>query len=420
MRIGLQSWGTDGDLFPFLALAIGLKNAGHEVSLAFTSVDGKSHAQRAEIEGIRYMEANGGRHANADVDPYSIAARPGSFLEYSSLLKLFFDPYAEAMFEASETLCKENDLVIGHPVCHTLLTAAQKHNCPRVSLVLTPLVVRSKYVSPIGIHLGVMLNSMMWWVGDRLSTRLWFKAAKEIRAREGLPPIRSLQGELFTSDVLTLVAASPSLVPQWSDQAENVEVIGFLNLPATDSGWNMPKDLKTFLDAGKAPVFMTFGSCMQFNLEASTKLMVDAALASGKRTIIQSDWNKLTRPQHPDIFCIGLVPHSEVFPLCSLMVHHGGAGTTQAALLAGRPSVVVAHGFDQPYWGRLLEKAGAGGQRLMRNGLSADQLAAQIMAVASSASISTNANIIGTAMKQEHGVLRAVEAIAGIGRRYFR
>jgi UDP:flavonoid glycosyltransferase YjiC (YdhE family) len=197
----------------------------------------------------------------------------------------------------------------------------------------------------------------------------------------------------------------------WND---SVHVTGFLNLPEPPSDQQMPEDLKRFIQSGEPPVYMTFGSCTQFDLENSTRLMIDAAKLSGQRTIIQTDLSAHSFGTDPNIHFIGRAPHSVVFPLCSAIVHHGGAGTTQAALLAGKPSVVVAHGFDQPYWGRLLEKAGASGKCLTRNGLSADQLAAQIEAVTSAASISIHADRLGKAMKQEHGVARAIEAIAAM------
>lgn len=38
MRVGLQTWGSYGDVRPFLALAEGLQSAGHDVTLAITSV----------------------------------------------------------------------------------------------------------------------------------------------------------------------------------------------------------------------------------------------------------------------------------------------------------------------------------------------------------------------------------------------
>ena len=44
MRIGLQTWGSEGDIRPFVALADGLNEAGHEVTLVITSVEHKDYA----------------------------------------------------------------------------------------------------------------------------------------------------------------------------------------------------------------------------------------------------------------------------------------------------------------------------------------------------------------------------------------
>jgi sterol 3beta-glucosyltransferase len=415
MKVGLQTWGTDGDFYPFLALAIGLKNAGHEVTIAYTSIDDKDYSCRDDVHGIQLIKANLENFDSKNSNPYAINATAGSFKEYSILLRQYFDPHSEQMYAASERLCAENDIVIGHTVCHTLLTASQKFNCPRISLVPTPLVVRSKFVSPIGIQMGGFINSLLWVIGGILATKSWFKPANQIRKREGLSAIKSLQKELFTSDILTIVAASESLISRPADWAENIQMTGFLNLPSTDSNdWKMAEDLKVFVDAGEPPVYMTFGSCIQFDLEASTQLIVEAARLSGKRAIIQSDWSNLKKPADPNIYCIENAPHSKIFPHCSLIVHHGGAGTTQSALLAGKPSVVVAHGFDQSYWGKQLEINGVSGNVLNRNGITADELAKEINFISESQSASQKAAQIGEFMRDENGVKKVIELIDSI------
>lgn len=411
MKIGLQTWGTDGDFYPFLALAIGLKAVGHEVTLAYTSVDGKDYSDHPLSEGIELIKADGGIPIPKDVNPYAIDAKAGSFKEYSKLLDLYFDPFVEVMYEASEQLCSEDELVIGHAACITLHTAALKHKRPRISLILTPMMLQSKEFSPLGTDLGLWINTMMWWLGDRVSTARWFRSAQAIHHKEGLPRIKSLQHEMFRSPLLTLVAANSSLCPRPSDWPFNVKMTGFLNLKSTEKQWSMPEDLRVFLQADEAPIYMTFGSCMAFDVEVSTRLLLEAAKRSGRRAIIQSNWGALNRSDNPNIFQIGQAPHSELFPHCSLIVHHGGAGTTQAALMAGKPSVVVAHGFDQPYWGGQLKTANAGGRVLNRKGLMAEALAAEIDAVGSDHKLTSNAQRISSEMQQDNGVTFTVDAI---------
>jgi len=396
-----------------LALAIGLKDAGHEVTIAYTSIDGKDYSDRTDANGIQLIRAQADSVLSGGVNPYTIEAKAGSFKEYTKLLKGYFDPHSEAMYEASKRLCQENDLVIGHAVCHTLLTASQKYNCPRISLVLTPLVVRSNYVSPIGVQLGQFINSFLWTVGGKVATESWFKVAAKIRTHEGLPPVKSLQKELFTSKLLTIVAASKTLTPKPKDWSDNIQMTGFLNLPSSNTDWKTPKHLQKFLNSGESPVYMTFGSCMQFELENSTKLLIEAARVSGKRAIIQSDWSQVKKVKDPNIYCIENTPHSEIFPSCSLIVHHGGAGTAQTALLAGKPSVVVAHGFDQPYWGNQLKEAGAGGNVLNRNTVTAAQIAHEIEQLSNSNAAEV-AERLGEKLRSENGVSKAVECIKSL------
>lgn len=414
MKVGLQTWGTEGDFMPFLALAVGLKNAGHEVTLAYTSIDGKDYSSYAETEGINLVRANGNVTVPKDFNPYALGAKPGSFREYSKLLERYFEPYTEAMYAASVQLSQHCDVVVGHAVCHTLLTAAEKFDKPRVSLVLTPLVIKSNYVSPIGIDLGPLLNSFLWNVGGFVATKSWFAAAKQVRQKEGLPKVKSLQKELFTSQTLTIVAASEFLCERPLDWCNHIHQTGFLNLERVETSWEMPEDLQQFLSNGKPPIYMTFGSCMQFDLKQSTQLLIDAAEQSGFRAIIQSDWEVVGKPNSSDIYCISSAPHSEIFKHCDLIVHHGGAGTTQSALIAGKPAVIVPHGFDQVYWADVVEKTGIGTKTDQKNKVSAGQLSEAIKQVTSDQTFTQIAQIIGDKMKTENGVSKAIMTISQI------
>ena len=411
MKIGLQTWGTDGDFMPFLALAIGLKDAGHEVTLAYTSVDGNDYIDRDDIVGIELIKADGDLPVQRNFNPCSTGATPGSFQEYSILLNRFFEPYTEAMYKASVQLCKSCDLVVGHAVCHTLLTASERFHTPRISLILAPLVVRSRYVSPVGFDLGGVINSFLWNVGGFISTKQWFEQGKKLRKNESLPPVKSLQRELFTSNLLTIVAASEALCPRPKDWDTNIRMTGFLNPPDDCDSWQMPGDLKAFLKGGPSPIYMTLGGCMQFDVEASTQLLIEAARLSGKRAIIQSFWNRVAKPTDPNIYCIGRVPHSQVFPLCSQVVHHGSAGTTQAALSAGKPSVVIAHAFDQVYWAEHLYKTGVATKPILRTQATSKSIADSLKQLETSNHIRQKASDIGQQMRNEDGLRKAVSLI---------
>ena len=56
MRIGLQTWGSEGDVQPFIALAAGLARAGHEVTLVVTDNAGRDYSGLAQSFGFRLVD----------------------------------------------------------------------------------------------------------------------------------------------------------------------------------------------------------------------------------------------------------------------------------------------------------------------------------------------------------------------------
>ncbi len=75
---------------------------------------------------------------------------------------------------------------------------------------------------------------------------------------------------------------------------------------------------------------------------------------------------------------LGNVPHDWLFKHVSAVVHHGGAGTTAAGIALGRPTVVVPFFGDQPFWGSMVARAGAGPEPIPFKQLTSDNLAAAI------------------------------------------
>jgi sterol 3beta-glucosyltransferase len=409
-RIGLQTWGSDGDILPFLTLAKALADAGHTVTLVATSVDGKDYAAWGERGGFEVVMANGTDSAQ---NLYALTRFTDPFSELRALLRKCYDGLADGMYAASASLCSRSDMVIGHVLCHTLLTASIIYRCPRAVVALSPMVIRTRSAAPVGPDLGSVLNGMLWDIGDWVMTTTLFATAKAIRQKEGLPPIRSLQQELFTSNRLTILATSPALCLRPADWGPHIRIAGFLNVP-NDEAWAMPDAMRDFLNEGPPPVYMTFGTCMQFDREENLRLFAEAAQISGKRAIIQTDGMTDGERLGDNILVVDRTPHVHIFPLCAAIVHHGGAGTTQAALLAGKPSVVMAHAYDQHDWAKRLHRANAAGKPLKRSGLTGMKLADAIQVVTASTTMRQQAERLGAQMRAENGVQQAVALIEAL------
>ncbi|KAI8931389.1 hypothetical protein NX059_011721 [Plenodomus lindquistii] len=153
---------------------------------------------------------------------------------------------------------------------------------------------------------------------------------------------------------------SQSLIPRPADWDEHISITGFSFLKA-GTDYTPPEDLANFLAAGPPPVYIGFGSIVVDDPAALTKLIFEAVKMAKVRAIVSKGWGGVGGGEVPDdVYLIGNCPHDWLFQRVSCVVHHGGAGTTAAGIALGKPTVVVPFFGDQPFWGQMIAKAGAG------------------------------------------------------------
>ncbi|KAH6652352.1 hypothetical protein BKA67DRAFT_520701 [Truncatella angustata] len=171
---------------------------------------------------------------------------------------------------------------------------------------------------------------------------------------------------------------SESLIPKPSDWGPNIHIAGFSFLSQALS-YTPPSDLESFLNAGPPPIYIGFGSIVVEDSQALTKLIFDAVELAQVRAIVSKGWGGIGAGVVPDnIYLIGDCPHDWLFQKVSCVVHHGGAGTTAAGLAAGCSTVVVPFFGDQPFWGQMIARAGAGPEPVSFKKMTAQSLANSI------------------------------------------
>jgi UDP:flavonoid glycosyltransferase YjiC (YdhE family) len=122
-------------------------------------------------------------------------------------------------------------------------------------------------------------------------------------------------------------------------------------------------------------------------------------------------WGGLEIADQPaGIFPVGSVPFDWLFPRVAAAVHHGGCGSTAAALRAGIPMIVIPFCGDQFFWGQRVAELGVGPTPIPRRRLTAARLAAAIQALTGDAGMRARAAALGERIRAEDGVTRAVEA----------
>jgi sterol 3beta-glucosyltransferase len=211
-----------------------------------------------------------------------------------------------------------------------------------------------------------------------------------------------------------LYAFSPLVVPKPPDWNASIRLTGYWVLPA-DAAWRPPAALDAFLGAGPAPVYIGFGSMTPTRADRLTAIAVDALAAAGQRGVLLGGWGAFGEGDLPStVIAVRDVPHEWLLPRMRAIVHHGGAGTTGAALRAGVPSIVVPLGFDQPFWGRRVYALGVGPRPISRRRLTAAWLAQAIQTATTDGAMRARAADLGTALRAEHGVEVAVAEIEAI------
>jgi sterol 3beta-glucosyltransferase len=209
-----------------------------------------------------------------------------------------------------------------------------------------------------------------------------------------------------------LHAVSPQVMPLPADWPANFHVTGYCFL---DEGadWTPPEALGQFLADGPAPVAIGFGSMTGRDPEGTQAIMLEAVRRVGARAVLLGGWadksstgpggGGAAREIAPGVLWVAAAPHDWLFPRCAALVHHGGAGTTAAGLRAGRPSVIVPHFADQPYWGRRVQALGVGPAPLPRHRLTVDALAGAMRTAMTDAGIARRASELGSRISAEDG-----------------
>jgi UDP:flavonoid glycosyltransferase YjiC (YdhE family) len=416
LRIVIPITGSRGDVQPFIALGMGLRQAGHEVCLA-THADFSELIRRRDLEffpiedGARALHGTetGQRMFNAGKNP---------FIFIREFVRLR-EPLLQDLVRACHQACRDADVLVIPTTAVLLgLTTAEKLGLPVVLATLQP-SLPTRFLancllppSPAWLPLRGLYNLLSHYVVAECFWQLQREAVNRARQEVlGLPPL-PLWGlsPRFFRETPSLHGYSPTVVPKPGDWSENHRLTGYWFLE-TGKAWQPPADLARFLEAGPPPVCVGFGSMPNPNIQETTDLVVRALARAGQRGILLKGWGGLGDvPDNEDIFTIESAPHDWLLPYTAAVVHHGGAGTTAAALRAGVPSVTVPFMADQPFWGRRLFELGVGSKPIPRRELTMDWLADAIRTAADEQSMRTTAASLSRQLQAEDGVTRAVEA----------
>lgn len=422
MHITILALGSHGDVWPFAVLGGALRRAGHDVRLStfesFAPMAAQFDLDLHPVQGdaAALMQADGG---------LALSEAGRSIPRLYRALRQSFGAQAEAYGRAfGQPALRETDLIVNQlpgGLYATDLVDKARLEGTQVSLVhgsVIPLARTGAFpmvAFPRALSFIPGYNALTYRIAEQLVWQMYRKAVNGWRRETlNLPPTPFL-GNMSLDGTPVLNAFSRYLVPRPPDWGANVHVTGFWYVD-DERDWQAPEALRRFLDDGPPPVFIGFGSMPVRRPQETTALLLEAVRRSGQRAILHAGWAGLQSDAlPPDVFAIGYTPYGWLFPRVAAIVHHGGSGTTGAALRAGVPALVVPFIFDQHFWGHRLKALGVGPEPLPFKTLAAPALAEALRRMVHDETMRRTAAELGEKVRAEPGVARAVELIVECG-----
>ncbi|KAF2670172.1 UDP-Glycosyltransferase/glycogen phosphorylase [Microthyrium microscopicum] len=427
LNIVIQVVGSRGDVQPFVALGQELKNKfGHRIRLATHGTFKKF----VEENGLEFFEIGGDPAElmafmvkNPGLIPGIKSIKDGDVGQRRKGIAEILQGCWKSCADAGEINEEEEDVhnrlkpfvahaIIANPPSFAHIHCAQKLGIPLHLMFTMPWSPTQSFPHPLA---NIKSSKTSGSVANEMTYSL-----VEMMTWEGLGDIinkfrkETLDlGELSQASATSMIHRlripytycwSPALIPKPQDWGAHITISGFYFLSLA-SNYQPDPGLAEFLAAGPAPLYIGFGSIVVDDPNAMTNMIFEAVKKTGQRALVSKGWgglggDELEKPE--GVFMLGNCPHDWLFKRVSCVVHHGGAGTTAAGIALGRPTVVVPFFGDQPFWGAMVARAGAGPLPIPYKQLTADKLSDAILEALKPESLEM-AKELGDRIREEKG-----------------
>jgi UDP:flavonoid glycosyltransferase YjiC (YdhE family) len=339
-------------VLPYLAIALGLQERGHQVVLATCAC----YREKVEALGICFRAVR--PDADWVADPSLMRRRSHPSLGLIRVAREWLLPALPETYQDTAAAVEGADLLVSHPLAaFAARLAAEKKRVPWVSTMLVPLGFFSAH-DTLALPLPAALSAPFRWIGPRFrSSMLWFgrrgtrflaKPWYRLRAELDLPP--TTEGNPLAdshSPELHLALFSKLLADKQPDWPPQTVITGFPVSPRA-GGAGLPPELVRFLDSGPPPIVFTLGTAIGSDAGTFYETSLAAARSLGFRAVFVGSGVDERLAAGPETIALAYAPYMELFPRAAVVVHHGGIGTTGLAMQSGRPMLVMPRAWDQP------------------------------------------------------------------------
>jgi sterol 3beta-glucosyltransferase len=414
LNIGIFTYGTRGDVQPYIALALGLMDKGHQVTIAAP----ENFAAFVEGFGIAFHPLYGNAEEGMNsAEGQSVLKSENTIKLMKYFFKVLFDikvPLRKSYLEGFDKV----DFIIANAATLQIASAiAEKQNKKlAVTYFMPPVVTTAEFpLADFDFFNFPWYNKLTYKLAYIFYWKFLKEETNEFRQELGLPILKkSLVNHLDKQKPLDLFCLSPSLIPQPKDWSENHKITGFLSIPnhyrENHPFDKIPAALNNWLTAGEKPIYIGFGSNGVGNTEKFIAMLNDILTKTNERILFCTCWGVFENlPVHKNLFVAKYVNHEVVLPKCKAGIFHGGAGTLAAMLRNNLPVIIISFYTDQPTWGKIIERMKLGVHIPVKK-LNSGKLLAALKYVQTD-EVKRNVIKIGQQIINENGLENAVNEI---------
>jgi UDP:flavonoid glycosyltransferase YjiC (YdhE family) len=365
MKLVLASYGMRGDVEPSVAVGRELLRRGHDVRMA-VSPNLVGFAESVGLSAVAY-----GLDTQAIVEAQrSFWTRffrsPWKTRDLTRLWRETRELATQCWAEMTKTLTSLADgadlLSTGLIYELPAVNVAEYYDIPLAALHFFPVRANGKLLPFLPPPLTRSIMTANDWVQWRMAKKLEDTQRRDL----GLPKATGPSSQRITERGWLEIQAYdevcfPGLAAEWAKWDGRRPFVGALTM---DLPTDADEEVASWIAAGTPPICFGFGS-MPVQSPTDMLAMIGSACAQlGHRALVCAGGTDFSRVHLPDhVKVVGVVNYAATFPGCRAIVHHGGAGTTAAALRAGVPQLILSTLPDQPLWAAQIKRLKVGSGR---------------------------------------------------------
>jgi rhamnosyltransferase subunit B len=351
-NILIYSFGSLGDVYPYIAIAKELQRRGHNVVFATSDM----YENLVESHGLTYFKIRPDfSHLLNDTEFAKKAMdlkKGGEFIVRELIYKQI-----DRSYEDLYSVAKKSEVLIAHSLSVVGCIVAQKLKIQWISCALSPNVYLSRtdpsvlpltpifqYLPNLGFVInGIFINLV------RLGVKSWHDPVYILRKKINLPKGKDPIFDEIHSPNLSLSLFSESFAKRQNDWPSNNIVSGFCFLEEEGNNTKIEK-VDKFLADGVPPIIITLGSAA---VHMGSKFYLDCVDVLHELNLkciflVGNNQINVTKEMLDNFLILDYLPFNTIFDKSRFIVNQGGVGTVAQVLLAGKPMLGIPFSHDQP------------------------------------------------------------------------